>query len=558
MRNQLAAVVLALVVPRIASLCAQVPSAYLVGTVRDSVTRVPVAGAVVSLLDAGGTVSTRRLSNERGEYRIPLGVGDDRVRVIRIGFEARDLTVPLRASGGARLDISLIALPTMMRSVRVVANASCPRRADAPETLGLWEQAQAGLLATVVARQQNPAAIVRLLSELILDDNSARVRTFRVRVDSSVDTISFVAARSARDFALHGFQYDSAGRRTYFGPDAIVLLSDAFAASYCFRIDSGGIERPNQAGIHFAPVSRRRDRVDIDGTLWIDTVSRQLRDVEFRYLGLAAASEELNPGGRVSFMTMQNGIVLVDSWMIRSVNTRTDSGMGLLNGVFQPLRRTTLFAVELGGQLARASWPDGTHWKAPLGAFRARAVSPAGKLAVGTRVSLEGTPYSGIVDSTGTVTIPDLLPGPYSVQIADPRIDTLHLAFPTPLKFIAVADSIADATLTVPTLESLVTEACKKFEQSARDSVYVFGRVMTADGTPVANAKVTFRARRLGAVIRHPENVVTEADGIFESCDGWRMDDQIVLLVSRPGKKDIEVTRTFDSRVAVVRVDVVP
>jgi Carboxypeptidase regulatory-like domain len=559
MRHQPWAAFLALAISAMALPAhAQVPTAYLVGAVRDSVAHIAVAGAVVSVLDAAGTVSARRLSNERGEYRIPLRAGDTHVRVIRIGFEPRDLAVPPRASGDVRLDVTLLALSTMMRRVRILGNTSCPSRTDAPQALGLWEQAQDGLLATVVARQQNPAAVVRLISERVFNGNTDQVRTLRVRVDSSVDTISFVAARSAQDFVRHGFEHDSANRRTYFGPDAIVLLSDAFATSYCFRVDSGGAERRRQVGIHFAPAVRRRDRLDIDGTLWIDTVARELRDVEFRYLGVPDANEQFKPGGRVSFMTMRNGIVLVDGWTIRSVNTVTVERMGIVGGIFQPTRQTTRSAVELGGQLARASWPDGLHWNASLGALRAHATRGDGTPAVNLRVTLEGTPYAGITDSSGIVMIRDLLPGPYAVQIADPRLDTLQVTFPSPLLFRARADTVTEGSFAVPTLESFAKNACVAANQMVDDSASVLGRVMTTDGKPVRDALVTFTSRAHGVDRHHPESVVTGADGFFESCVGWHPTDKIVLRVSRDGAKDVEVVDAFDARIAVVRINIDP
>lgn len=552
----LALAVLSLLAPGRGSLLwAQAPTSLLAGTVRDSVTRAPVAGAVVSLLNAGGTVLARQLSDEHGEYRIPLRAGDERVRVIRIGFEPRDLTVP---SGTEHLDIRILALPTMMRQVRVVGNTKCPDRAGAPQALGLWEQAQDGLLATVVARQQNPAAVVRLVFERVFYGNTDELRTLLVRMDSSLDTISFVAARSAQDFARHGFEHDSANRRAYFGPDATVLLSDAFATSYCFRVDSGGIARRQQVGIHFAPAVRRRDRLDIDGTLWIDTIARELRDVEFKYIGVPTANEQFRPGGRVSFRTMRSGIVLVDAWTIRSVNSVTVERMGITGGIFQPTIQTTRSAVEIGGQLARATWQDGLRWQASLGALRARALTTDGQSAVGTRVSLEGTPYHGLVDSTGVVLIRDLLPGPYEVQIAEPRLDTLHVAYPSPLVFRAVADSITHGALVVPTLASYVANACIAARQTVDDSAYVLGRVMTADDKPVADARITFIARAGGIDRRHPESVVTGPDGFFESCAGWHTNDEVMLHVSRDGAKDVDVTERFASHVAIVRVDIDP
>src|ERR1035438_5019645 len=45
----------------------------------------------------------------------------------------------------------------MLAAVRIQEKSGCPRRSDDAATFGLWEQARAGLLATVVAREA-PAA----------------------------------------------------------------------------------------------------------------------------------------------------------------------------------------------------------------------------------------------------------------------------------------------------------------------------------------------------------------------------------------------------------------
>ena len=48
-------------------------------------------------------------------------------------------------------------LPNLIQAVHVIANSRCRVRKDRAEALGLWEQARAGLLATIVAREENPA-----------------------------------------------------------------------------------------------------------------------------------------------------------------------------------------------------------------------------------------------------------------------------------------------------------------------------------------------------------------------------------------------------------------
>ena len=131
----------------------------LTGTVRDSVSRLPCPGVIVILLDsAGGTVSrdsrtsaasiacyymTRR--GARGSFASASAARSSDCRLYR----------------GARnaVDAAMFALPSLIQPIHVRANSRCRARKDRAEALGLWEQARAGLLATIVAREENPATM---------------------------------------------------------------------------------------------------------------------------------------------------------------------------------------------------------------------------------------------------------------------------------------------------------------------------------------------------------------------------------------------------------------
>jgi hypothetical protein len=559
------------------------------GVVRDSATRLPIAGAVVTPRDSSGASLTSQLSNERGEYRV-ASLGRARsLRIVRIGFEPRELILPSGIEPGSRIDITLLALPSLLRPIRVVTNNRCPARKDVAASMGLWEQARAGLLATVVARERTPASIVRLLSQQVMDGNSDRVEMMHVRKDSSVDTISFAASRTAREFVRSGFRHDSADRRMTYGPDALVLLSDDFAAAYCFHLADGGRARANQIGIHFSPAIQLADRTDIDGTLWIDTVARELRDVDFTYLGVPRSFEAFRPGGLVSFRAMPNGVVLVDRWSIRSVGAAVDTvletvwdadaggaggsvggGRGGRGGrvnrgpaggaVTQQSLRERLYASVTSGELARATWPDGQIWTAPLGRLRAHVFTSDGQPGAGALVSLVGTPYFGNADSLGILEITGLLPGPYELRtVVDPRLAEMGIASGRTMPIVAVRDSTVITTLAAPTAENFATERCARVPRGSADSVFVLGQVVTADGRPVVDAKLTFATMDDGEVPRwHRERASTSRDGVFLSCLGWKIGDVIRVRVNQTAADKVDVTRTVDSKLLLVRIALKP
>ena len=536
-----------------------------VGAVHDSVSRLPVPGVVVILLDSTGGTVARGLTNERGEYRVALREAVRSARFVRIGFTPRDVSMPLSSATNPRLDLSMLALPSMVKPVRVLANSRCRARKDRADALGLWEQARAGLLATIVAREENPAKMLRLAFDKVMDGNSDRIERMRVQPDSA-DTavVSFVAAHPAKDFVRLGFTTDTLASGTnfggnYFGPDADVLLDDSFAGAYCFELVDGGRARRGQVGLRFLPADRKKGRVDIDGTLWIDTVARELRDVEFQYLNVAAGAMGFHPGGYVSFRSMKNGVVLIDRWSIRLESASRDTTVDATGGLTV---RDWLYAEEDGGELARASWPDGLTWKAPLGVLRVHAITKERRAAVGAVIALVATQYFGTVGADGMLEIKDLVPGPYAVRVIDPRIAALGIGLPTPLKFRAARDTTTIATLVVPTTESSIADRCVANHQwTVGDSVFTIGRVVKPDGKPVNDAKVTFATKSMVDERVWQWNDVyfmTGTDGLFEFCHPFGVGTEVRYHVSRGGVAIGEALGTFTSGLLVVRMTVPP
>jgi hypothetical protein len=369
------------------------------------------------VLDSTGAVLTRSITDETGAYRLALAAAARAARVVRIGFEPRHLTIPRAALAEVALNISMLRASTMLAGVRVDGESRCPKRTDRDAALGLWEQARAGLLTTVVARESRRAAIRRFVFERTIDRNSDRVTRFVVQTDSTDNADrSFNSARSADDFVKWGFASDSGKVAALFGPDGDVLLDDAFASAYCFRVATPSKARPRQVGLAFSPADSKMHRIDIDGTLWIDTSARVLTDIEFRYVGLPGHTDRFNPGGRVSFRQMTNGVVLIDSWYLRGVAT----GLDTINSAITHTR-DYIFPRETGGVLARATWPDGQSWHASLATVRIHAVTAGGRPAAGTTVAFPGTPYRGTLDANGDATITDVLTGPYQLTF-DPQL----------------------------------------------------------------------------------------------------------------------------------------
>ncbi len=525
------------------------------GTVRDSASKQPIPAAVLVLLDASGTALGRNITNERGEFRIALSPSIARIRVVRIGFRPREVSVP-NTRAGASFDIFMRSLPTMLEPVRVTAGAGCPRRSDDARTYALLEQVRAGLLSIVVARDANPGTLVLLTFERMMEGTGDRIASQRVLTDSTHAKTSFSAAHGATDFVQLGFMADSAGQAIFFAPDADVLLDDGFAAGYCFRTATSGRDRPNQIGLAFAAPNRRNTRIDIDGTLWVDTVARALRDIEFRYVGLGRSIELLGPGGRIAFREMPNGTTLIDRWSLRLIATEADTiRLGAREEV-----RTSYRAAENGGELARATWPDGSAWRASLGTVRITARSTGGAPAAGTVVRLPDTPYLGVANRDGVIEISDLVPGPYTVLIVDAWLAPIGIEIPTPLKFVAARDSTVEASIVARTAKDFVIDRCvadRKY--SPADSVLIVGRTVGANGEPVRGITISL------AEVRPPpepdrlldDYYTTGTNGLFHFCSKSLRRGMTLSVRARRGGSILQVmTVSLDDNLTVVRIPI--
>ena len=476
----------------------------LAGTVRDSASQQPLPNTRVLALDPAGRATASVMTDQQGRFRLSpwtsraaARAGTVRIRAVRMGFRPREIDVS-RASAAAPVDVPLVSFPIVLEEFQVMA-ASCPKRADRAPALALLRQVRQALFATVLARSQSSGTMTRMLYDRDVEGRTGRVlrQSVWTKVTSST-TEPFTAARSATLFNRQGFARDSAGAHRYVGPDAETLIDDAFASRYCVRLAGPDRTRPGVVGLGFEPVEREDGRIDMVGTVWIDTLSRALQDLSFRYVGLDRQTSALQPEGRLSFRELSNGVVIIDQWSLRLTGAQSSGEI-----------------PEIGGEIARASWPDGSGWHASLGSARLHIVDSQGRPASAAAVQLVNTDYQTKIDTTGIVQLNDLLPGPYTATVRDPRLVALGLPARTAtLRFVAARDSTKEALLEVETADDVVRRRCGA-EVPTANRGWVLGRVVTADGQPVRDARWTIRDDFGTTLV---EDGKVDADGLFQWC----------------------------------------
>ena len=532
------------------------------GTVRDSSSGVPIPGAVVTLLDSAAGVAARTTTDGGGQFRaVLIGNGVRAVRVVRLGFRPRTVTLPAARDDVIRMDVPMTSIPMSMQSVNVTAGPGCPSRPDRALAAAVLEQARAGLLATVVARSDKPAHMTRLRATRFVDMVSNQVVHQRVRVDSSGTPFgSFGAARSATDFVRLGFRSDSAGLERYYGPDAEVLLDDRFTSAYCFHLAAAEPTRRNQIGLGFRPPNRRNGRIDVDGTIWIDTVARALVDIEYRYLGTDPRGDPFRPGGRIAFRAMPNGVVVIDHWSIRLV-----SGQGAeMSSVAPELATRSFYGIEGVGELARATWADGYTWLGPLGTIRLRVVRPDGRPLPGAVVRLADTDYQATADLNGDLGITDLIPGRYVVTRIDPELAAIGIPVDTLLEFAAGRGRTLITRIKVPEIRDYVGDRCGDDDIVARltderwaTRASLYGRVTATDGQAVSAARWSLWTGSVPKLRRIVNDASVDDNGIFHYC-GLRLGDSVVVEVKAKGMADANAVVAVVKQPTVVAVQMRP
>lgn len=289
----------------------------------------PVAGAFIRLLDADGRFVRGVLSDSAGRFVLRIAEpGRYRVRAERIGqvsveegpFDvAADAVVRIRLESGTRA----IALD----GLAVEGEKRCTTRPDrAAGAARVWDEARKALELTIWAKDN---AELAYRSTVFARDLGPKLE-LRDEVLRSVANVGYKSFSTARPEELqeHGFARVLGDSIEYYGLDAEMLLSDWFLDTHCFELEAGA--DAHLIGLRFRPV-RDRSRPEVEGTLWVDRSTGELRHISYGYLRMDLVLPplmqvkqpsdpeipEVRMTGRTSFRRLDSGIWIVDDWWIR-------------------------------------------------------------------------------------------------------------------------------------------------------------------------------------------------------------------------------------------------
>lgn len=288
------------------------------GRLLDASSAEPVAGALIVLVSPEGAELASTVTSARGTYHLRApGAGRFRLRAERIGFESSlsdEITLLAGQTETAELlaSSSAIVLPVLA----VESESECRvRPEEGYVTYALWEEARKALEIT-----EKTAAAFRFDAVTY----QRHVNLWGEPLEQGdVQLVSYAGRHPWRSVPIdeleeHGFARHAEEGTYYYGPDAEVLLSDQFLDSHCFRYRAG---EDDAVGLAFEPVRFERDRVDVDGVLWLDRETAQLQRLEFSYTGVPRPTHlGTGPGpyGQVVFDQLPGGGWIVREWWIRT------------------------------------------------------------------------------------------------------------------------------------------------------------------------------------------------------------------------------------------------
>jgi hypothetical protein len=272
-----------------------------------------LAGALVALLDSSGAVHAEVLSNARGAVTLTAPPGSYRLRVRRVGFRPWFME-SVRLPHVGVLNVPVQSTRVVLNTMVVSAKAECGIvAADAVTLAEVWEEIAKALRASQLTANDRSAmgtmsVYVREIDArgVVVKADTSHSAAGGGRPFGSIDPASLVRDGYVRGNEAKGWEY--------FGPDETVLLSRGFAETHCFRLIRDD-RRSGEIGMAFEP-SASRKLPDIDGILWLDENTSELKEMTFTYVNADIVSR-FRPSGFTRFRRMPSGAWIVSEWRVR-------------------------------------------------------------------------------------------------------------------------------------------------------------------------------------------------------------------------------------------------
>ena len=509
----------------------------------------PVAGVIVMAADRRGDTMGRALTNDLGHFTLRLpAAGAYVLTMLRIGY--RPTPGPTIDVGASVVPIRLVftADPVVLSLVSVNAVETCQVSADTGLMVArVWEEARKAMLSTQLSAADAPLFAEWIEYDRMLDSASRIVRDQRVRTTRTPTTHAF-RSEPAHVLAAKGYVVAERGVTTFHAPDAEVLLSDEFAAGHCFHVEASPPTEAHLIGIGFAPTRDRRHMRDIEGTLWLDRASAELRRLEFRYTSLPAAARAAGAGGRVEFIRLDDGNWLVSRWNLTMPQLTAEVPMfsGLRRIVVSGTRVALRGVKVTGGELTAISRRDTLLYQL-LGSELVVNVGGGDDLVRPGHaiLELEGTDYVKAADATGRIELAPVLPGRYRARVRTPLMDSLGMS-PVVRDIEPTVEGRVE-TVVLPTARALLRVEVTDIDGNPLSQVTVEARPARGPartGETGANGTVVLRDLAPGTLSVGARRLGFRAGNVEVSVTGGRT--VLPLVMSKVAAPTLDTVRVAD------------
>ncbi len=482
-----------------------------VGTVMEAGTARPLAGAFVTLETLDGARQGGVLAGDEGRFVIRAPTpGTYRLVARFIGYaDAVSDAFTLGDGETVRRAVEVSVRAVSLEGIRAEVGKRCRLRPGAgPETARLWEEARKAL--EIADWTEDEGALRLRIMEHKRELDATSLRVIAIREEGRRGWYDESPYRSIPADSLHAGGYIQPvgdGLWDYWAPDAEVLLSESFLDTHCFRV-AESLERPDAVGLAFEPVPGRT-LPDIEGVLWLDRATAELRTLDYAYVN---APDQLGDwdqvGGRVEFQRLATGMWIVNRWHVRMPLEVTYEGGYDTNRA----RRSLVSLVEDGAEVVDVRTASGEVLARATGATLYGVVedSATGGPMEGAAVALVATGRETTTGPDGAYRLDGLPAGTFGVRVTHPDLELLG---GEPLERQVSLERGRAVRLTVrPSLADRAASFCAG-AGPLEDPAVLFGRVRAPDaGTPVPGALVRVFAG--GA----EERVVADSTGAFALC----------------------------------------
>lgn len=498
----------ALLAALMAMAAGEASSQTLRGRVLEEDTGVPVSGAMVVLTDSSGEPAGRGLSDNLGSFLLEAPrAGTYAIQADRIGY-ASVLSSPLQLGPADTVSHDMIVPiePITLAGIVVGAERRCVLRPEAGLGVArLWEEARKALAAAAFTDE---TAVYRYETMEFERDSDIDTRTVVDERRSFGDVVAghTYVSRPVEELMSEGFVREGDEEHYYYAPDAQVLLSRQFLERYCMRAVPGEGDSEGLVGLAFEPVERR-DKVDIQGVLWLNVESAELQWLDFLYVNLTASRRTPAPGGRVVFARLPNG-----TWVVREWQIRRHRHVIRQSPFF---RNPTPFVVgihETGGVVLRVLTPEGDLvLDAGTGTIEGSVVDSLQTHPLpGALVFAIGTQHAGVTGPDGRFRLTGLTEGVHRIAYRHPVLDEIGYR-PQPVELQARRGEIVGVRLLTPSRRDWLRALCADRE-TADGTGAIAGIVLDAGSRlPVPDAQVF-------AVWSGQYQATTDQDGRFVFC----------------------------------------